>query len=409
MKTFAFPIQRIGMSVCAAMICACGAASAQQGQWAVTNLHPAGATRSTASAVNASGQAGLATINGKNQAMLWQGSPNAFVNLTPAGAIEAWVLGVFDDVQAGVVVVPGGQSHAAMWRGSAASMIDLNPPGADASSATCAWGTQQGGSWTDTAGPHACIWNGSPQSVIDLTLAGEHVYGNVNGLDGEQQGGRAYQSANGHPALWRGTPSSMIALDPAPVSNVISGIVSSVSGGQQVGYLNLQDKRAVHAALWTGTPESWVDLHPAGKQDSQALGVYAERQVGIVRGDIWSNQDWHATLWTGSAASRVDLHQFLPASFSSSYAYAIWSDNAAIQVVGQGFNASTSRYEALLWTFTFDHCTADFNSDGFVEFTDFDAFVAAFESGDAASDMNGDGFLDATDFDVFVNTFEAGC
>ena len=54
-------------------------------------------------------------------------------------------------------------------------------------------------------------------------------------------------------------------------------------------------------------------------------------------------------------------------------------------------------------------CAADFNGDGFLDFTDFDDFVIAFEAGDAASDFNGDGFLDFTDFDEFVAAFEAGC
>jgi len=54
-------------------------------------------------------------------------------------------------------------------------------------------------------------------------------------------------------------------------------------------------------------------------------------------------------------------------------------------------------------------CAADFNADGFLDFTDFDLFVASFESGDPAADYNGDGFLDFTDFDAFVAAFEAGC
>ena len=54
-------------------------------------------------------------------------------------------------------------------------------------------------------------------------------------------------------------------------------------------------------------------------------------------------------------------------------------------------------------------CRADFNGDGFVDFTDFDGFVAAFEAGDLAADFNDDGFIDFTDFDAFVATFEAGC
>jgi hypothetical protein len=54
-------------------------------------------------------------------------------------------------------------------------------------------------------------------------------------------------------------------------------------------------------------------------------------------------------------------------------------------------------------------CRADFNADGFLDFTDFDDFVAAFEAGSASADFNADGFLDFTDFDDFVAAFEGGC
>jgi hypothetical protein len=54
-------------------------------------------------------------------------------------------------------------------------------------------------------------------------------------------------------------------------------------------------------------------------------------------------------------------------------------------------------------------CPADFNGDGFIDFTDFDGFVAAFEAGDTSGDFNADGFIDFTDFDAYVTAFEAGC
>jgi len=54
-------------------------------------------------------------------------------------------------------------------------------------------------------------------------------------------------------------------------------------------------------------------------------------------------------------------------------------------------------------------CAPDFNCDGFLDFTDFDGFVTAFEAGEASSDFNSDGFLDFTDFDAFVSVFDAGC
>jgi hypothetical protein len=54
-------------------------------------------------------------------------------------------------------------------------------------------------------------------------------------------------------------------------------------------------------------------------------------------------------------------------------------------------------------------CRADFNCDGFVDFTDFDDFAGAFENAGPGADFNGDGFIDFTDFDAYVSAFELGC
>ncbi len=58
-------------------------------------------------------------------------------------------------------------------------------------------------------------------------------------------------------------------------------------------------------------------------------------------------------------------------------------------------------------------CEADFNSDGFVDFFDYDAFVNCFETAVCPpgknADVNGDGFVDFFDYDDFVGVFEAGC
>ncbi len=52
---------------------------------------------------------------------------------------------------------------------------------------------------------------------------------------------------------------------------------------------------------------------------------------------------------------------------------------------------------------------ADHNDDGFVDFLDFDAFVADFEAGDPRADFDGDGFTDFFDYDEFVIALETGC
>ncbi len=54
-------------------------------------------------------------------------------------------------------------------------------------------------------------------------------------------------------------------------------------------------------------------------------------------------------------------------------------------------------------------CRADFNADGFVDFFDYDGFVAAFEAGSPFADFNRDGFIDFFDYDAYVGVFEAGC
>jgi hypothetical protein len=77
-------------------------------------------------------------------------------------------------------------------------------------------------------------------------------------------------------------------------------------------------------------------------------------------------------------------------------------------VIYGGSSSSSSRGINLV-DFDALGCAADFNGDGFLDFTDFDDFVGAFEAGSVNADFNADGFLDFTDFDDFVGAFEAGC
>ena len=58
-------------------------------------------------------------------------------------------------------------------------------------------------------------------------------------------------------------------------------------------------------------------------------------------------------------------------------------------------------------------CAADYNMDGFLDFFDYDEFVACFEDNNACAhgtaDFNGDDFVDFFDYDAFVEAFQAGC
>jgi cytochrome c peroxidase len=52
---------------------------------------------------------------------------------------------------------------------------------------------------------------------------------------------------------------------------------------------------------------------------------------------------------------------------------------------------------------------ADLNADGFLDFFDYDDYVAAFEAGNMVADFNEDQFLDFFDYDDYIAAFEAGC
>ena len=88
--------------------------------------------------------------------------------------------------------------------------------------------------------------------------------------------------------------------------------------------------------------------------------------------------------------------------------YGLWS-------VGGGNTASAPLPFAgvWLWRSTNPACPADFNSDGFVDFFDYDAFVGCFETvacpPGKTADFNGDGFVDFFDYDLYVAAFEGGC
>ncbi|XVJ57894.1 MAG: hypothetical protein HEQ23_00275 [Tepidisphaera sp.] len=50
---------------------------------------------------------------------------------------------------------------------------------------------------------------------------------------------------------------------------------------------------------------------------------------------------------------------------------------------------------------------ADLNGDFFLDFFDYDVFVAAFESGDCLADVDMNGFLDFFDYDLYIRAFQS--
>jgi hypothetical protein len=328
-----------------------------QSTWAVTTLHPSGpATRSTAEGAGGQ-QAGYINLGvSVTNAAMWSGTTDSFVNLHPPGATRSLARGGGDGQQVGrasfaSLEVP---TRAMLWSGSASSVVDLHPAGFALSEANDAAGGQQVGIIQFSAAfvTSAVLWNGTAESLVRLDPPTGTGASQAFGTDGVQQVGTWVGgfggSTNVRAALWSGTAASHVDLHP---SAALLSTAAAVSQGQQVGYVRLPatepggDPPDV-ASLWTGSAASWVNLNPAGASSSRATGVFNGFQVGFARTALGER----ASLWRGTAASWVDLHAFVPAEFSSSTATDIASDGANLVISGSGFNTTTNRTEALIWT-----------------------------------------------------------
>jgi len=128
------------------------------------------------------------------------------------------------------------------------------------------------------------------------------------------------------------------------------------------------------------------------------------------------DDDWSLT--KGSAGVDAGSNSLLVTDYFDTNANGLTGDTLPFDLVGNtrridvGTKPDTGNGSAPIvdmGAYETAYCPADFNNDGFLDFSDFDDFVAAFEGGQSSADFNGDGFLDFTDFDDFVAAFEAGC
>ena len=314
----------------------------------VTDLNSDAYYASDAFGVSASQQVGFGygpSTGYQYQALLWSGTADSVVNLTPAGYTYTGATGVADGQQVGFGVLDnsGGKSHAFLWTGTAASAVDLNPAGfSDAVAKGVSGGVQVGYAYKHfSPHAHAFLWTGTAASALDLNPAG-YAFSEANGIDGDTQVGIGSLTLNTtHALLWHGTAGSVVDLNPTGFTHTES---LGVSGSQQVGYGfgaatgSTPDGgiQIDHALLWTGTSASVVDLHPSGYYDSQAESVSGGVQVGYADVDATFDTP-HAFLWTGTATSAIDLQQFLPLNLRmDSHASGVSVHGNIVDVVGQG-------------------------------------------------------------------------
>jgi hypothetical protein len=163
-------------------------------------------------------------------------------------------------------------------------------------------------------------------------------------------------------------------------STAMSGFVWS----ENTGWINLGDGSPANGISYANT--TGADFGVNVLADRRLAGLAWSENLG------WINLGVHASLPASQQARVQDARL-------RGYA---WSENA-----GWINLDDSSRYVSF-------NCPADWNCDGFLDFFDFDDFVASFEDDThpacrTSADFNADGFVDFFDFNDFVAAFEAGC
>lgn len=323
-------------------------------QWTVSNLHPGGGVlQSTATGTSGVQQVGWTGFDQFPRASLWSGSAGSWIDLHPNGAVRSIAYGTSGSQQAGRVSFNAFTYRAALWNGTAESWTDLTPLGAVSAGAYAIAGSQQAGYSTFPLGTFAGIWNGSAESWINLNPAGA-LSSVATGTSGSQQVGWSVLDVGGRrAALWNGTAQSWVDLHPssAPgITDQTTTMAFATSGLMQAGIVENYDLKTTRyvrrPCAWSGSVESFVDLTPLGSTEGEALAAWGLLQGGYAIIDGYS----HAGLWSGTAESWEDLHAVLPPEFIASRASSLWSDGATLFVGGSGYNTTTGRQEALLWS-----------------------------------------------------------
>jgi hypothetical protein len=222
----------------------------------VRDLHPFawGLPYSEVLAVDGNDQVGVAFTLGTGRPVLWHGSAETAVDLTPSFATSAAVFDTHGGRQAGgfgILVKNQMVAHAAVWQGNSELVIDIHP---DEVYSSGAWGIvgdiAVGRVFHKRVSyGHAALWDLSTHTWQDVHPAGFDQSWAVD-TNGSQHVGWASLNGFKHALLWKGGKYLDLPLAPGIITAEATGIDESgyVSG---VGY----DESRGYALVWQPVPE----------------------------------------------------------------------------------------------------------------------------------------------------------
>lgn len=302
----------------------------------------------------------------RNEQALYWDYPSTTLRLGLAPNVESVACGI-DGGQIGGSVWVSGQREtpqAAVWEVVPATTISLHPSNFQLSQVL---GVSQGqfagsgGGLSTSLLEHALLWTApSASSLVDLNptqlgvqisrawdldgTSGQQVGAGNHFVDLSHPGGNRFNvGVDTHALLWQGSAASAIDLH-TPGFDETEAL--AVRDQAQVGYGIPSGSSRTHALLWHGTPESAIDLHPSGYDESRAVGTHGGTQVGFASSPSTGGEA-HAIAWHGDPLDFIDLHPFLPADTQYSASYAADVDQFG-NVVGSAVT-SDGHTQAVVW------------------------------------------------------------
>lgn len=241
-------------------------------------------------------------------ALMWLGTKRSVIDLNPNRFLGSMAFGIdagrivgtgfLRDYAAfkGSQIVP----HAIMWLGSPTAFVDLNPRGYTGSEAFTVDNGFVGGYAIENGVAHAYVWHAAAPAGRDLHPGTDYSSSSIIGFNGNTAVGTASTDNGTHAYLWNNLAAN-VGID-LHTARFASTAAVAAAGDKQVGYGELLSTAArasvFHALVWRGMPGTVVDLHvflPAGFISSKAIAVTADGTILGLAKD--TNGRTHTILW----------------------------------------------------------------------------------------------------------------
>ena len=241
-------------------------------------------------------------------ALMWLGTSRSVIDLNPRRYAGSMAFGIDSgrivgtgfirdysaDTRGGLV------AHAIMWAGSPTAFVDLNPRGYTSSEAFTVAKGFVGGYAVENGVAHAYLWQAGVKAGRDMHPGGYYSNSSIVGVDGAVAVGTASTEYGTHAYLWNNIAAN-IGVDLHTRQFAETAAVAA-GAGKQVGWgefaATATSIAKYHALVWKGSAGSCVDLHtflPAGFVASKAIAITPTGSILGIAEDAGGRM--HTVLW----------------------------------------------------------------------------------------------------------------